>query len=82
LSQRAAVWWPPPGEECRRAPGVRTADIRALAEYLGHDDPAFTLRAYRHVMPGSPYRMRLAIGRAFSESPDCPEIAPEGETGL
>jgi integrase len=52
------------------------------AEYLGHSDPAFTLRVYCHLMPGSPDRMRQAIDRAFSESPDCPGIAPEGETGL
>jgi hypothetical protein len=79
LRQRAK---PPPGEDSRRAPGVRTADIRALAEYLGHADPAFTLRVYRHLMPGSPDRMRLAIGRAFSEAPDHPEITQEGETSL
>jgi hypothetical protein len=47
----------------------------ALARYLGHADPAFALRVYCHLMPGSPDRMRLAIDRAFSESPDCPEIA-------
>ena len=57
-------------------------DIRALAEYLGHSDPAFTLRVYCHLMPGSPDRMRQAIDRGFSESPDCPEIAPGGKTGL
>jgi integrase len=43
-------------------------DIRALAEYLGHSDPAFTLRVYCHLMPGSPDRMRQAIDRAFSEA--------------
>jgi hypothetical protein len=40
------------------------------------------LRVYCHLMPGSPDGMRQAINRAFSESPDCPEIAPEGKTGL
>jgi integrase len=55
-------------------------DIRALAEYLGHSDPAFTLRVYCHLMPGSPDRMRQAIDRAFGDSPDCPEIAQEGDT--
>jgi hypothetical protein len=27
--------------------------IRALAEYLGHADPGFTLRVYTHLMPSS-----------------------------
>jgi integrase len=27
--------------------------IRALAEYLGHTDPGFTLRVYTHLMPSS-----------------------------
>ena len=57
-------------------------DVRALAEYLGHADPAFTLGVYCHLMPGSPDRMRQAIDRAFSEYPDCPEIDPEGKAGL
>ena len=56
-------------------------DIRALAEYLGHSDPGFTLRVYCHLMPGSPDRMRQVIDRAFSETPDCPGIAQDGETG-
>lgn len=56
-------------------------DIRQLAEYLGHSDPAFTLRVYCHLMPGTPDRIRQAIDRAFSEAPDCPGIAQGGETG-
>jgi integrase len=39
--------------------------IRALAEYLGHADPAFTLRVYTHLMQASHLRARLAIDRAF-----------------
>jgi site-specific recombinase XerD len=35
--------------------------IRALAEFLGHADPAFTLRVYTHLMPSSFERARLAI---------------------
>ena len=27
--------------------------VRALAEYLGHADPGFTLRVYTHLMPAS-----------------------------
>ena len=26
-------------------------DIKALSEYLGHHDPAMTLRIYAHLMP-------------------------------
>ena len=33
-------------------------------------------------MPGSPDRVRQAIDRAFSETPDHPEIIPESKTGL
>ena len=54
-------------------------DVRTLAEYLGHSDPAFTLRVYYHMMPGSPDRVRQAIDRAFSEAPDHPEITQEGK---
>jgi hypothetical protein len=43
-------------------------DVRTLAEYLGHSDPAFTLRVYCHLMPGSPDRVRQAIDRTFSEA--------------
>ncbi|MGH3897969.1 MAG: tyrosine-type recombinase/integrase [Pseudonocardiaceae bacterium] len=35
--------------------------IVALAEYLGHADPAFTLRTYTHLMPSSRQRTRHAI---------------------
>ncbi len=39
--------------------------IRALAEYLGHADPAFTLRVYTHPMPSSSERTRRAIDEVF-----------------
>jgi integrase len=35
--------------------------VKELAEYLGHADPAFTLRVYAHMMPGSYDRARRAI---------------------
>lgn len=38
--------------------------IRALAEYLGHTDPGFTLRTYAHMMPESEDRARAAIDAA------------------
>ncbi|MGP3984406.1 tyrosine-type recombinase/integrase [Streptomyces sp. KR80] len=39
--------------------------IKALAEYLGHADPGFTLRTYTHLMPNSQDRARKAIDAAF-----------------
>lgn len=39
--------------------------IRALAEYLGHSDPAFTLRVYTHLMPASHERARSAVDDVF-----------------
>ncbi|MEO3861771.1 site-specific integrase [Acrocarpospora sp. B8E8] len=44
--------------------------IKELAEYLGHADPGFTLRAYAHMMPGSHDRARQAIDdRLFRPRP-------------
>ena len=37
--------------------------VRALAEYLGHADPGFTLRTYTHLMPNSEDRARHVVGR-------------------
>lgn len=39
--------------------------IRALADYLGHADPSFTLRVYAHLMPQSEARARGAIDTAW-----------------
>jgi integrase len=40
--------------------------IRALAAYLGHDDPGFTLRVYAHLMPSSEERSRTVIDLALT----------------
>ncbi|GGZ78770.1 tyrosine-type recombinase/integrase [Streptomyces rubiginosohelvolus] len=40
-------------------------NIKALAEYLGHADPGFTLRTYTHLMPNSQVRAQQAIDSAF-----------------
>jgi integrase len=40
--------------------------IKALAEYLGHADPGFTLRTYTHLMPSSEDRAQAGADRAFS----------------
>ncbi|MQM28579.1 tyrosine-type recombinase/integrase [Glycomyces sp. NEAU-7082] len=37
--------------------------ITELSEYLGHHDPAFTLRQYTHLLPNSFERAREAIDR-------------------
>ncbi len=42
--------------------------IKALSEYLGHSDPGFTLRTYRHLLPSSETRTRKAIDDAFTET--------------
>ena len=40
-------------------------NIRALATYLGHADPGFTLRIYTHLMKASETRTRTAIDALF-----------------
>ncbi|MEP7023048.1 MAG: tyrosine-type recombinase/integrase [Actinomycetota bacterium] len=55
-------------------------NIKALAEYLGHSDPGFTLRTYTHLMPNSPARTRRAIDRVFQNgntAADGPSTAQE-----
>ncbi|GAA2689618.1 Site-specific recombinase XerD [Actinosynnema pretiosum] len=47
--------------------------IKALAEWLGHADPAFTMRVYTHLLPSSNDRTRRAVDRAMR--------AVRGETG-
>lgn len=39
--------------------------VRALAEYLGHSDPGFTLRTYAHMLPASEDRTRRAVDAAL-----------------
>ena len=57
-------------------------DIRAVAAYLGHHDPGFTLRTYVHLMPSSDDRMRSAVDTDFaaweSEMSHGPETARKG----
>ena len=40
--------------------------IKELAEYLGHADPAFTLRVYAHLLPSSHDRARKVIDERFT----------------
>jgi integrase len=44
--------------------------VRAVAEYLGHSDPGFTLRVYTHLFPSSEDRARQAVDRTFSARED------------
>ena len=50
-------------------------DIRALAAYLGHHDPAFTLRVYAHLVPDAADRMRAVIDGAARAEADGPMTA-------
>ena len=50
-------------------------DIRALAAYLGHADPGFTLRVYTHLMPDAADRMRWAVDQVLSAEADGPATA-------
>jgi integrase len=52
------------------APLEDGVSVRAVAEYLGHNDPGFTLRTYAHLMPSSEARARAAVDRALAGSPD------------
>lgn len=52
-------------------------DIRALAVYLGHHDPAFTLRVYAHLVPDAADRMRGVIDKAARADADGPGTAQE-----
>ena len=40
--------------------------IKELAEYLGHEDPAFTLRVYAHMLPSSYDRARAVVEERFA----------------
>ncbi|MEU7200110.1 site-specific integrase [Streptomyces sp. NPDC045470] len=47
--------------------------IKAVSQYLGHTDPALTLRVYAHLMPSSQERTRKAVDRAFQPGPSQPD---------
>jgi len=56
-------------------------DIRALAAYLGHSDPGFTLRTYVHLMPHADEPMRQAVDLVMNgtAAADGPATAQEGQ---
>lgn len=41
-------------------------DIKTLAEWLGHEDPGFTLRTYAHLMPNAADKGRAAVDAFFA----------------
>ena len=51
--------------------------IRALAEWLGHSDPAFTMRVYTHLLPSSSDRTRKAVDRVLAGEVDGHEHDPQ-----
>ncbi|MGG7571213.1 tyrosine-type recombinase/integrase [Streptomyces sirii] len=46
--------------------------IKAVSEYLGHSDPAMTLRVYAHLMPSSRERARRAVDQVFRQPQKTP----------
>jgi integrase len=60
--------------------------IKAVAEWLGHTDPAFTLATYTHLMPSSDQRTKSAVagvyerrlGGAISDGPETAQKASGG----
>lgn len=56
--------------------------ITQLASWLGHSDPAFTLRTYVHFMPKSGKRAMAALGSWMTPPvSDSPQILPSNFTG-
>lgn len=50
--------------------------VRALADYLSHADPGFTLRVYSHLMPETEDRARAAIDAAHAAAADSLRTGP------
>jgi integrase len=44
--------------------------IKSVSEYLGHADPAMTLRVYAHLMPSSQERTRKLLDSALRSHDD------------
>ncbi len=56
-------------------------DIRTVAEYLGHEDPGFTLRTYTHLMPDAADRARKAMDAFFADKIENGSSAPAVHSG-
>ncbi|MFJ4917172.1 MULTISPECIES: tyrosine-type recombinase/integrase [unclassified Streptomyces] len=46
--------------------------IKAVSQYLGHTDPALTLRVYAHLMPSSRERTQKAVDAVLLHTPETP----------
>lgn len=55
--------------------------IKTVSERLGHADPAFTLRTYTHLLPGSETRTKAIIDAAFRTLPARPNRRPQTHHG-
>ena len=51
--------------------------VRAVADFLGHADPGFTLRVYAHLLPASEDRARKIVGDLLSG----PRPGPDSQLG-
>ena len=52
-------------------------NVKTLGNYLGHNDPGFTLRVYTHLMPSSDARARKAVDSLY-ESTEPASKPPNG----
>ena len=50
--------------------------VKAVAEFLGHADPGFTLRVYAHLFPSSAERARAAVDEVLAGRSAIPVIPP------
>jgi len=55
--------------------------VRAVADYLGHSDPGFTLRVYAHLFPSSEDRARHAVDRLFRRNVTDSVVPPAYDDG-
>jgi integrase len=55
--------------------------IKAVAEWLGHTDPSFTLKIYTHLMPSSADRTKSVIGNLYSRRPAAVSDDPDTAQG-
>lgn len=55
--------------------------IKAVAEWLGHADPSFTLKAYTHLMPSSADRTKNVIGNLYGRRPETASDGPDTAQG-
>lgn len=55
--------------------------IKAVAEWLGHADPSFTLKIYTHLMPSSADRTKNVIGSLYERRPETDSDGPDTAQG-